>query len=103
MPNIILLSGDGIGPEIMAEAERVLDRINQQHGLGITTERCLIGGAAIDSTSEPLPDETLTKANNAEAVLLGAVGGPKWDGLPMDQRPEQGLLKIRAGMDLFAN
>ena len=103
MPNIILLSGDGIGPEIMAEAERVLDRVNQQHGLGITTERCLIGGAAIDSTSEPLPDETLTKANNAEAVLLGAVGGPKWDGLPMDQRPEKGLLKIRAGMDLFAN
>jgi 3-isopropylmalate dehydrogenase len=103
MPNIILLSGDGIGPEIMAEAERVLDRVNQQHGLGISTERCLIGGAAIDSTSEPLPDETLTKANNAEAVLLGAVGGPKWDGLPMDQRPEKGLLKIRAGMDLFAN
>ena len=103
MPNIILLSGDGIGPEIMAEAERVLDRVNQQHALGITTERCLIGGAAIDSTSEPLPNATLTKANNAEAVLLGAVGGPKWDGLPMDQRPEKGLLKIRAGMDLFAN
>lgn len=103
MPNIILLSGDGIGPEIMTEAERVLDRVNQQHALGITTERCLIGGAAIDSTSEPLPNETLTKANNAEAVLLGAVGGPKWDSLPMDQRPEKGLLKIRAGMDLFAN
>ena len=103
MPNIILLSGDGIGPEIMAEAERVLDRVNQQYALGITTERCLIGGAAIDSTSKPLPNETLTKANNAEAVLLGAVGGPKWDSLPMDQRPEKGLLKIRAGMDLFAN
>ena len=103
MPNIILLSGDGIGPEIMAEAERVLDRVNQQHALGITTESCLIGGAAIDSTSEPLPNETLKKANNAEAVLLGAVGGPKWDSLPMDQRPEKGLLKIRAGMDLFAN
>ena len=103
MPNIILLSGDGIGLEIMAEAERVLDRVNQQHALGITTEPCLIGGAAIDSTSEPLPNETLTKANNAEAVLLGAVGGPKWDSLPMDQRPEKGLLKIRAGMDLFAN
>ena len=75
MPKIVLLSGDGIGPEIMAEAERVLDRVNQQHALGITTECCLIGGAAIDSTSEPLPNETLTQAKNAEAVLLGAVGG----------------------------
>ena len=103
MPKIVLLSGDGIGPEIMAEAERVLDRVNQQHALGITTECCLIGGAAIDSTSEPLPNETLTQAKNAEAVLLGAVGGPKWDSFPMDQRPEKGLLKIRAGMDLFAN
>ena len=103
MPNIILLSGDGIGPEIMAEAGRVLNRVNEQHALGISTEQCLIGGAAIDAIGEPLPDETLTKAKDADAVLFGAVGGPKWDSLPMHKRPEKGLLKIRAGMDLFAN
>ncbi|MDA8704754.1 3-isopropylmalate dehydrogenase [Litoricolaceae bacterium] len=103
MPNIVLLSGDGIGPEIMAEASRVLDRVNFQFSLGLNTEHCLIGGAAIDATGEPLPDETLAKAKQSDAVLLGAVGGPKWDALPMDKRPEKGLLKIRAGMDLFAN
>ena len=103
MPNIVLLSGDGIGPEIMAEASRVLDRVNVQFSLGLNTEDCLIGGAAIDATGEPLPDETLAKAKQSDAVLLGAVGGPKWDALPMDKRPEKGLLKIRAGMDLFAN
>lgn len=103
MPNIVLLSGDGIGPEIMAEASRVLDRVNVQFSLGLNTEHCLIGGAAIDATGEPLPDETLAKAKKSDAVLLGAVGGPKWDALPMDKRPEKGLLKIRAGMDLFAN
>ncbi|MBT6287027.1 MAG: 3-isopropylmalate dehydrogenase, partial [Oceanospirillales bacterium] len=100
---IVLLSGDGIGPEIMAEASRVLDRVNVQFSLGLNTEHCLIGGAAIDATGEPLPDETLAKAKLSDAVLLGAVGGPKWDALPMDKRPEKGLLKIRAGMDLFAN
>ena len=103
MPNIVLLSGDGIGPEIMAEASRVLDRVNVQFSLGLNTEHGLIGGAAIDATGEPLPDETLAKAKQSDAVLLGAVGGPKWDALPMDKRPEKGLLKIRAGMDLFAN
>lgn len=103
MPNIVLLSGDGIGPEIMSEAGRVLDRVNVQFSLGLNTEYCLIGGAAIDATGEPLPDETLAKAKQSDAVLLGAVGGPKWDILPMDKRPEKGLLKIRAGMDLFAN
>src|SRR5210317_1662392 len=103
MPNIVLLAGDGIGPEIMAEAARVLDRVNVQFSLGLNTEHCLIGGAAIDATGEPLPDETLAKAKQSDAVLLGAVGGPKWDALPMDKRPEKGLLKIRAGMDLFAN
>ena len=87
MPNIILLSGDGIGPEIMAEAGRVLDRVNERHALGISTENCLIGGAAIDATGEPLPDETHTKAKNADSVLFGAVCGPNWDSLPMDKRP----------------
>jgi len=103
MPNIVLLPGDGIGPEIMSEASRVLDRVNVQFSLGLNTEHCLIGGAAIDATGEPLPAETLVKAKQADAVLLGAVGGPKWDVLPMGKRPEKGLLNIRAGMDLFAN
>ena len=103
MPNIVLLSGDGIGPEIIAEASRVFDRINERYSLQIATQTCLIGGAAIDVTGEPLPEETLSKAKNADSVLLGAVGGPKWDGLPMDKRPEKGLLKIRAELDLFAN
>jgi 3-isopropylmalate dehydrogenase len=103
MPNIVLLSGDGIGPEIMSEADRVLNRVNTRFSLGLSTEHCFIGGAGIDSTGEPLPDETLATAKQSDAVLLGAVGGPKWDMLPMDKRPEKGLLKIRAGMDLFAN
>ena len=103
MPNILLLSGDGIGPEIMHEASRVLDRVNDRFSLGLTVETRLIGGAAIDATGEPLPVETLAEAKQSDAVLLGAVGGPKWDSLSMDKRPEKGLLKIRAGMDLFAN
>ena len=103
MPNILLLSGDGIGPEIMHEASCVLDRVNDRYSLGLTMETRLIGGVAIDATGEPLPADTLTQAKQSEAVILGAVGGPKWDSLSMDKRPEKGLLKIRAGMDLFAN
>ena len=87
----------------MHEASRVLDRVNDRYSLGLTMETRLIGGAAIDATGEPLPAETLTQAKQSEAVILGAVGGPKWDSLSMDKRPEKGLLKIRAGMDLFAN
>ena len=100
---MILLSGDGIGPEIMAEASRILDRVNDRFSLGLQTEECLIGGAAIDAKGEPLPEQTLSKAQNADAVLLGAVGGPKWDSLPISNRPEKGLLKIRASLNLFAN
>lgn len=103
MAQIVLLAGDGIGPEIMAQASRVLEAVNTRFELGIETSEHLIGGAAIDATGEPLPDATLAAAKAADAVLLGAVGGPKWDGLPMANRPEKGLLKIRAGMNLFAN
>lgn len=103
MPHIVLLGGDGIGPEIIAQAERVLDQINTKLSLGLTTEHCLIGGAAIDAVGVPLPDQTLAAASQADAVLLGAVGGPKWDGLPMAERPEKGLLQIRSGLNLFAN
>ena len=87
----------------MREAGRVLDRVNDRYSLGLKMETHLIGGAAIDATGEPLPAETLVEAKQSEAVILGAVGGPKWDSLSMDKRPEKGLLKIRAGMDLFAN
>ena len=87
----------------MREAGRVLDRVNDRYSLGLKIETHLIGGAAIDATGEPLPAETLAEAKQSEAVILGAVGGPKWDSLSMDRRPEKGLLKIRAGMDLFAN
>jgi len=87
----------------MAEASRVLDKVNTAFSLGVTTSEHLIGGAAIDATGEPLPESTLQAAQAADAVLLGAVGGPKWDGLPMASRPEKGLLKIRSAMNLFAN
>ena len=87
----------------MREAGRVLDRVNDRYSLGLKIETHLIGGAAIDATGEPLPAETLAEAKQSEAVILGAVGGPEWDSLSMDKRPEKGLLKIRAGMDLFAN
>jgi len=103
MPHVVLLGGDGIGPEIIAQAERVLDQVNTVFSLGLTTERCLIGGAAIDAHGSPLPDSTLAAASNADAVLLGAVGGPQWDALPMSERPEKGLLQIRSGLNLFAN
>ncbi|HZP11356.1 MAG TPA: 3-isopropylmalate dehydrogenase [Nevskiaceae bacterium] len=101
--SILILPGDGIGPEIMAEAERVLVALRDRHGLNASWERALIGGAAYDATGEPLPKETLDKARAADAVLLAAVGGPKYDLAPRDKRPERGLLAIRAGMGLYAN
>lgn len=103
MSNIVLLSGDGIGPEIVTQGARVLDFVNRKFSLGIQISECLIGGAAIDVTGNPLPEETLTKAKASDAVLLGAVGGLKWDNLPMTSRPERGLLQIRSKMNLFAN
>jgi 3-isopropylmalate dehydrogenase len=100
---VLLLPGDGIGPEIVAEAEKVLSKVNDQFGLSLNFESALVGGAAIDETDNPLPEETLEKARKADAILLGAVGGPKWDSLPMAQRPEKGLLGLRSGLELFAN
>ncbi|MGD9734569.1 MAG: 3-isopropylmalate dehydrogenase [Solirubrobacterales bacterium] len=98
-PHIVVLPGDGIGPEIVAAARRLLDALGE-----FSYEEHLIGGAAIDARGEPLPDETLAAARAADAVLLGAVGGPKWDTTDPDKpRPEQGLLGIRKGMGLFAN
>ncbi len=100
---LLLLAGDGIGPEIMAEAEKVLQLLNDRQQLGLTFERALVGGAAIDASGVPLPEETMAKAREADAILLGAVGGPKWDKLEMAIRPEKGLLGLRSGLELFAN
>jgi 3-isopropylmalate dehydrogenase len=97
--NICVLPGDGIGPEIMEQALRVLKALS----LGLVFEEALLGGAAVDATGEPYPEATRTLARQADAVLLGAVGGPKWDSLPREQRPERGLLGIRKDLNLFAN
>lgn len=96
---ICVLPGDGIGPEIMAEAVRVLEALE----LGFEMEEALIGGGAVDATGTPYPEATSRLAKTADAVLLGAVGGPKWDTLPREQRPERGLLAIRKELGLFAN
>ena len=99
---IALLPGDGIGPEIVREASRVLDALRRD-GLPIETESAPIGGAGHDAAGHPLPDATLKLAQSADAVLLGAVGGPTYDTLPRELRPEQGILGIRKAMGLFAN
>lgn len=100
---ILVLPGDGIGPEIMAQAVKVLEQANKQFNLGFSLVEDVIGGAAIDKHGVPLADETLALAHKSDAVLLGAVGGPKWDTLDRAIRPERGLLKIRSQMKLFAN
>ncbi|WP_257284902.1 3-isopropylmalate dehydrogenase [Endozoicomonas sp. SESOKO1] len=100
---ILCLPGDGIGPEIMAQALKVLDAAKQRFGLNIEVSHGLVGGAAIDHDGVPLSDETLDMARNSDAILFGAVGGPKWDHLPMAGRPEKGLLQLRSELDLFAN
>ncbi|WP_422615584.1 3-isopropylmalate dehydrogenase [Pelagibaculum spongiae] len=103
MSKVLILPGDGIGPEIVAEAVRVLDAVNQKLDLGIETEQGLVGGIAIDAEGSPLPESTMEKARRADAILLGAVGGPKWESLPMVQRPEKGLLGLRSQLELFSN
>ena len=99
---IALLPGDGIGPEILAEAAKLLERLRRE-GLPIETETAPIGGAGYDTARQPLPDATLSLAQAADAVVMGAVGGPKYDALPRHLRPEQGLLAIRKALGLFAN
>lgn len=100
---IVLLKGDGIGPEIVDQAVKVLDCAGKKHGFEIEYEEALIGGAAIDATGEPLPAKTVDACKKADSVLLGAVGGPKWDSQPGNLRPEAGLLGIRSALGLFAN
>ncbi|WP_396586707.1 3-isopropylmalate dehydrogenase [Bermanella sp. R86510] len=102
--NVLILPGDGIGPEIVDEAVKVLKKVNDQFSLDITFDNGLVGGAAYDKHGTPLPDETMAKAEAADAILLGAVGGPKWDNLEnRDLRPEKGLLGLRSGLELFGN
>ncbi|MFB3090241.1 MAG: 3-isopropylmalate dehydrogenase [Gammaproteobacteria bacterium] len=101
--SVLILPGDGIGPEIITEAEKVLSALVEKHRLEISTEQALIGGRAIDETGVPLPEETLALGKQSDAILLGAVGGPQWDNIERSLRPERGLLAIRAGLDLYAN
>ena len=100
---IALIRGDGIGPEIVEQAVRVLDTVAEKRGFSLQYKDVLLGGAALDATGVPLPEETVTVCKESDAVLLGAVGGYKWDTLPGHLRPEAGLLGIRGALGLFAN
>jgi len=100
---VLLLPGDGIGPEIVAEAVKVLNVLKQNHGLDIEMMEGLVGGAGYDAKGHPLPEETMQMAREADAILLGAVGGYKWESLDISVRPEKGLLGLRSGLGLFAN
>ena len=100
---IALIRGDGIGPEVVGEAVKVLDKIGEKFGHTFTYTDVLLGGCAIDACGKPFPDDTEEKCKACDAVLLGAVGGPKWDSCPADIRPEKGLLAIRKALGLYAN
>ena len=101
--NIAVIKGDGIGPEIVNEAVKGLDKVSEKFNFGVEYTDALIGGCAIDAVGEPLPQDTIDKCKASDAVLLGAVGGPKWDGMQGNKRPEAGLLGIRSALGLFAN
>ena len=101
--NIALIRGDCAGPEVVEQAVRVLNGVAEKYGHTFSYEEVAMGGAAIDAYGDPLPDHELQKCLASDSVLLGAVGGPKWDDLPGEKRPETGLLRIRQGMKLFAN
>lgn len=101
--NIAVIRGDGIGPEIVNEALKVLDKVADKFGHEFVYDDVDMGGCAIDKWGEPLPKAMLDKCLASDSVLLGAVGGPKWDGVPGDKRPEKGLLALRGGMELFSN
>jgi len=103
MSKILILPGDGIGKEIVAQAIKVIDSLNANHSLGMNLVHGLIGGSAYDETGSPLPEETLVAAKECDSIILGAVGGQQWDSLERELRPERGLLGIRAELDLFSN
>ncbi|QEX19586.1 3-isopropylmalate dehydrogenase [Hypericibacter terrae] len=100
---LLILAGDGIGPEVMQQVERVLDWYAKRRAIGFDVSQGLVGGCSYDKHGTPLTDATMGEAMGADAVLLGAVGGPKWDSLPFDKKPERGLLRLRKDMELFAN
>ncbi len=100
---LLLLPGDGIGPEVMGEVRRVIDWFDRNRAVRFDADEDLVGGAAIDARGTPITDATMEQAMAADAVLLGAVGGPKWDDLPFEQKPERALLRLRKEMDLYAN
>ena len=100
---VLVLPGDNIGPEIVTEAVKVLETVSDKYGLAIELDYAHLGGAALDAVGEPCPQETLDKARNSDAILLGAVGGPQWDDVERHLRPEKGLLTIRSELDLFGN
>ena len=101
--NLLLMPGDGIGPEVMAQAKRVLGWLQESKRASFNIEEELVGGASIDAHGVPLTDAALAKAKAADALLFGSVGGPKWDKVPFEIRPEAGLLKLRAELQVFAN
>ena len=101
--NVLILPGDGIGPEVCNEAKKVLELINNRYELGLIIKEGLVGGSAYEQTGLPLPADTLKLAKESGAILLGAVGGPDWDNLDYDKRPERALLGLRSELDLFAN
>lgn len=101
--DVLVLEGDGIGPEVTAQAVKVMDRVCALSGLTLNVERGPFGGASIDAHGEPITQAVLDKAKQAHGVLLGACGGPKWDDLPTAQRPERGLLRLREHLEVFAN
>jgi 3-isopropylmalate dehydrogenase len=100
---LLVLPGDGIGPEVMREVRRVIDWMDRRRHVSFALEEGLVGGAALEATGSPCPDQTVERALTADAVLFGSVGGPKWDSLPFDKRPELGILRLRKELGLFAN
>ena len=102
-PSILILPGDGIGPEVMAEVRKIIDWFGANRALAFDVGEDLVGGAAYDAHGVPLADATMEKAQEVDAVLLGAVGGPKYDELDFQLKPERGLLRLRKEMDLYAN
>jgi len=103
MSKILILPGDGVGKEIVAQAIKVIDSLNANHDMGMNLVHGLIGGSAYDQTGSPLPEETLIAAKECDSIILGAVGGQQWESLERELRPERGLLGIRAELDLFSN
>ncbi|MEA2023727.1 MAG: 3-isopropylmalate dehydrogenase, partial [Actinomycetota bacterium] len=103
MSHFALLPGDGIGPEVIAEAKKILEAVSTRFGLAFTFDEHLIGGAAIDATGDPLPSSTVEACRSSDAILLGAVGGPRWDDPTAKTRPEDGLLGIRSELGLYVN